>query len=352
MKQKRMAAWTAAALCIGMLSVPASAAAGDFPQWATTAVEQWERCGKLEEGLAPDHVMTRGEMAAAIDRVMAYEGQAENVFTDLEDDDALAGPLLRLVEAGVLQGNGGGRILSGTPVTRQEAAVMVARAFDLAGERGGPYSDWDEIASWAQPAVTAVVETGLMTGYQGLFRPLDEITYAEVLQVLTAAAEREGLTTGLIVRLRSDEGVLAEGAPQQVNDGKFQVESVAETEEGYRIALVGLEALEGQEADADALGEPLAAGKWMGIQLQLGGLVRPDQLEYSRDGESWYSIKLNSALSETYRMDSVLLYVNGGEEAASDAQEVEKTSKLYLRRWSGEKALTITVHYTPADAEG
>ena len=81
-----------------------------------------------------------------------------------------------------------------------------------------------------------------MQGSQGLFRPASTVTYAEMVQSLTAAVEEEGLITGLIVRTRDAEGVLAEGAARQVNDGKFRVETVTASEEGYTVALSGLEA--------------------------------------------------------------------------------------------------------------
>lgn len=351
MRHRNIAAWMAAALCIGMLSLPASAAAEDFPTWAATAAQRWEDCGKLEESLSPEHVMTRGEVAVAIDRVMVYAAQAENASVDLSNDDPQAPALLRLVAAGVLQGNGAGQLLPRAPVTRQEAAVMVARAFDLAGEWDGSYSDWGQVATWAQPAVSAVTKAGLMQGDQGLFRPQAQITYAETIKLLTTAVEGEGFSTGLTVRLRSEEGVLAQGQPEQVNDGKFEIESVTETEEGYHIALRGLEALEGEEADANGAGSPRTAGKWMGLQLQFGGLVQADKLEYSRDGESWDTVESNAALAEGYRLDSVLAYFNGAGEASAQADEVEKTSSLTFRLWTGGEGHTITIHYTPADVE-
>ena len=66
MRHKRIAACTAAALCIGMLTFPASAASEDFPAWASQAAKRWEDCGKLDQSMSPEHVMTRGEVAAAI----------------------------------------------------------------------------------------------------------------------------------------------------------------------------------------------------------------------------------------------------------------------------------------------
>lgn len=78
MRHKRIAACTAAALCIGMLTFPASAASEDFPAWASQAAKRWEDCGKLDQSMSPEHVMTRGEVAAAIDRVMTYTQEAED----------------------------------------------------------------------------------------------------------------------------------------------------------------------------------------------------------------------------------------------------------------------------------
>ena len=351
MRHKRIAACTAAALCIGMLTFPASAASEDFPAWASQAAKRWEDCGKLDQSMSPEHVMTRGEVAAAIDRVMTYTQEAENRFTDIRAEDAHSGALLRLVDAGVLQGNGTGQLLPDAAVTRQETAVMLARAFHLSAGGQTDYTDAAEIAGWAEGAVSAVTQAGVMQGSQGLFRPASTVTYAEMVQSLTAAVEEEGLITGLIVRTRDAEGVLAEGAARQVNDGKFRVETVTASEEGYTVALSGLGALTGQEADADGPGQPREAGKWMGVQLQLGGLVRVETLTYSRDGETWFQAKSSDALSEAHRLDSLMVYVNGAETADIDANEVEKTSTLYLRQGEEGPAVKITFHYTPASGE-
>ena len=195
MRHKRIAACTAAALCIGMLTFPASAASEDFPAWASQAAKRWEDCGKLDQSMSPEHVMTRGEVAAAIDRVMTYTQGAENRFTDIRAEDAHSGALLRLVDAGVLQGNGTGQLLPDAAVTRQETAVMLARAFHLSAGGQTDYTDAAEIAGWAEGAVSAVTQAGVMQGSQGLFRPASTVTYAEMVQSLTAAVEEEGLIT-------------------------------------------------------------------------------------------------------------------------------------------------------------
>lgn len=51
---------------------------------------------------------------------MTYTQEAENRFTDIRAEDAHSGALLRLVDAGVLQGNGTGQLLPDAAVTVQE----------------------------------------------------------------------------------------------------------------------------------------------------------------------------------------------------------------------------------------
>ena len=64
------------------------------------------------------------------------------------------------------------------PITREEAAVMLARFAGLTGE-GGAWSDAEETSPWARQAVGQVLAAGLMETDGGAFRPQAGMTRAE-----------------------------------------------------------------------------------------------------------------------------------------------------------------------------
>ena len=87
--------------------------------------------GKLREDMELEAEMTRSDFAITLDSVMNYTFEAENTYSDLTSGAPETGAILRLVVAGILWGDGAGHMFPEQTVTREEAAVMLARAFQL-----------------------------------------------------------------------------------------------------------------------------------------------------------------------------------------------------------------------------
>lgn len=337
----------ALALCA---AVTASAEAAEIPAWAAGAVERWDACGKLDEAMSLDHTLTRRELAVVLDSVLpTLEETAGLSYTDLTAGSPENDAMLRLAAAGILQGDGLGRLYPEDTATRQELAVLLCRAFYVKPAAGTSYTDAAAIAPWALDAVSSLQQAGIMVGSEGCFLPDRELTYGEALQAVNTALTVTGQMTGLTVETRNEAGVLAEGQPGQVNDGKFSITAVEETGGGYVIRLQGLEALTGEEADSAGPGAPATDGKWMGLCLTFHGLVCVDELQYSLDGENWTALAVSESLDEGRRSQSVMLYVNGTEPPAADGPETERERTLAIRQTGGAWSTRLTVHYTPAE---
>lgn len=134
---------------------------------------------RLEQRDYPDAPLTRGRFAALLWQKAGSPQGGEAGFADTFGIEWYLPALSWAAERGVLSGVGGGAVQAARPVTRQEAAVMLARYAGLTGADAQSWTDWEEIAPWAREAVAAVVSAGLMNAENGAFLPLETLTRAE-----------------------------------------------------------------------------------------------------------------------------------------------------------------------------
>ena len=188
MKKKLASSLLAGTLVLAQ-AAPAFAAGDTAGHWAQDALDTWQNYGVIkgnEDGnLMPDSGITRGEMAVMLDRVMAYQLKAQNTFSDL-DQNWYTDAILGANASGIIMGMGDGTVQPGASITRQETAVMFARVLNLDTQSApdAGFQDQDAIPDWAVGAVNAMAAAGYMQGSNGLFRPADTITRAEVVTIL------------------------------------------------------------------------------------------------------------------------------------------------------------------------
>lgn len=170
-------------------AAPAFATADTTGHWAQDALNTWQNYGVIkgdENGnLMPDSGITRGEMAVMLDRVMAYQLKSQNAFSDL-DQSWYTDAILGANAAGIIMGMGDGTVQPGASITRQETAVMFARVLNLDTQSApdAGFLDQASIPDWAVGSVNAMAAAGYMQGSNGMFRPADTITRAEVVTIL------------------------------------------------------------------------------------------------------------------------------------------------------------------------
>ena len=185
------------ALIVGSLmifpktSIEAYGAAAEYSDtakhWAKTEIDRWSDYGILKGSggkFRPDDSIKRAEMAAVIDSTMAYSKAAANKFTDLGKawyTDAV----LRANAAGVLQGSGG-KVRPEDNISRQEAAVMICKAFGIEPVAGATsFKDDRQIASWAKGYIKALYDRKCIYGVgDNLFSPTAGINRASVVKIL------------------------------------------------------------------------------------------------------------------------------------------------------------------------
>ncbi len=156
--------------------------------WANKQIDKWSNYGIVngyEGKFNPDSSITRGEMAVIIDRIMNYQTSAKNDFKDL-DRNYYTDSILKIYNAGVMNGDGNGNVNPKDNITREQAAVLLAKAFSVdAAEGKTSFKDNSKISSWAMPYVVALTQKGYINGKpDGTFAPQDKLTRAEAITII------------------------------------------------------------------------------------------------------------------------------------------------------------------------
>ncbi|MBR0366200.1 MAG: S-layer homology domain-containing protein, partial [Clostridia bacterium] len=149
--------------------------------------------GKTAELFAPNDTITRAEFAKIL---MGAFGLASDAYTTSSFNDVVPGDwCFMYVESaynlGIINGIGAGTFAPNALITRQDMAVMVARAAKIAGkdiaEAAGAkdFADAASIADYAKPSVDTLVKGGIINGMSDTeFAPLANATRAQAAKIL------------------------------------------------------------------------------------------------------------------------------------------------------------------------
>jgi len=182
-----------------------------YARWEEVVVpgfHAWFMQGNEYGNFAPSGIITRGEVAAILVRTFAPENSPSRTATSPTPSMPFTDVPATLWEAryiawahhyDIVQGSNdaqGNRVFNPRqPISRQELAVMVARAYGLdpANNATVTFPDMGQTAEWARPLVNAVVNEGWLRGDgQGNLRPGHSIVRAEAAAVIARALGRDG----------------------------------------------------------------------------------------------------------------------------------------------------------------
>lgn len=204
MKRKRILALFLAAVSCLSLAVSASAAntvarkATDFKDYDRTAwyaeavsaaVDNGLLYGKSSTIIDPNGDMTRAEMAAIINRSFGcYKAADISQYKDVAKSKWYYKDVGLAVQMGTYNGRSSSTMAPDSPITRQEAMTVAARALELDYDSYSKtdlstFSDRSEISNWAMPYVRAMVGADYIHGRGKVLAPLDNITRAEFAQI-------------------------------------------------------------------------------------------------------------------------------------------------------------------------
>lgn len=139
----------------------------------------------------PRRSISRAEFAALLVRVLKLKGETENIFNDVAAGAWYADEVSAAFGAGIVKGRSASLFDPQAPITRQEMAVMLMKAYSIktgtstASEETVPFIDSDKINEWAMASIQSAHKLGLIQGReQNRFAPDADMTRAEAAQAI------------------------------------------------------------------------------------------------------------------------------------------------------------------------
>ncbi len=229
------------------------------------AVENGILQGDQNHNLNPEKNISRVQMAAVLTRLLGATGTADlTIYTDVDPNAWYCAELSAAVAAGIFNGTSATSFAPNASLTREQAMVVLSRAFGIATENSDAYkefTDGESVSEYARYAVGAMKELGLVNGYtDGSVKPQKTITRAEVAQLLfnlfdTIANTPDEISEEGRVLYRGTDPlpaeltvkgtlILANGTPTDLEILNWNIEDtlVIRTQDGIDMELSGLTA--------------------------------------------------------------------------------------------------------------
>ena len=144
--------------------------------------------------IAPESDITRAEVATIIYRLLDEDERnkvktKENVFTDVNEGDWFNTAVSTLASLELVKGRTTDTFAPNNFITRAELATIFARMVEV--EYDGKVLFSDVSGHWAESYINEAATAEWIVGYNGLFRPDDNITRAEVMTLVNRVLNRE-----------------------------------------------------------------------------------------------------------------------------------------------------------------
>lgn len=198
MTKKCIAILTALFITVSLI-MPVFAQISDISDnWAKAEIIKWTEEGIIngypDGTFRPQKSITRAEFVAIVGRVFKYIDTSKKAFDDVSKDKWYAADISKAFAAGIITGDNSTTFRPDAPISRQEAALILYRAFNLKVKNpkaSESFSDSAEIPNWSRDAISALFENGYVTGRPGnKFAPKANITRAEAVKMIDNIVEK------------------------------------------------------------------------------------------------------------------------------------------------------------------
>lgn len=306
--------------------------------WAEKQLLEWEQKGWISgygDGmLRPDQPVKRSEFAALVNRAFGKsEGSATALsFKDVKKESWEYSTVATAVYAGYVKGYNDGTFRPAEKVSRQEAAVMIAKAagIDSTAVTEPSFSDKASLPSWSKSYVAALASQGILGGYpDGSFRPNGQLTRAEAV---TAIGKAVGSASRDMQYNKA--GVYGPGTGSQVIEGSVKVGTAEVTLNN--LIIKGDLVLEKEIAEGDAF--------FNGVKVEGKTIIRGGGIHSIHFKDSQLSSVLVEKKGSPVRLSvegsSVLESVTVGEESSGSVVALDSGSRIDTLTLNGKTFVT------------
>ena len=172
------------------LETPAAKAASWTQPYLDQMVEWGVMRGDESGNLNPDRNMTRAEFVAMINRALGYTETGAMPFTDVSPRDWYYDDINIAFNAGYFKGTSATTASPNSPLTREQAVVILGRTMMYRTRPGEvlEFTDSHSFQDWSKGYIREACLMNVIGGYpDGSFRPGKNITRGEVAAVLQRA---------------------------------------------------------------------------------------------------------------------------------------------------------------------
>jgi len=176
--------------------------------WAQSDISELSDLGIIngypDDTFKPDNNITRAEYVTMCNKAfpsavdMTGFTATERWFDDAQSNTWYGDAIMRAASNGLVNGRGNNLFDPNAPITRQEAAVITYNYlysinFNF-NSKASDFTDFNEIATWAQNAVNQLCGNEIINGYPAAngsyFAPLNNITRAETAAIVNRAYKK------------------------------------------------------------------------------------------------------------------------------------------------------------------
>ena len=168
---------------------PAGVFADTYGHWAEDEILALKDMGVIngfeDRSFRPDNTVSRAEFVKMICAMLDIPPMAGSHFEDVKPEEWFAGYVYGAHGRGIVNGTSDTAFSPYSPVTRQDAAVIIDRALNLASGGEIAFADSGAIADYAKESVANLASAGILGGYEdNTIRPGAFLTRAETAAIL------------------------------------------------------------------------------------------------------------------------------------------------------------------------
>jgi hypothetical protein len=175
-----------------LILVPSAFAFDDIEcHWAKDAIVKFTNIniikGYNDNTFRPNDNITRAEFITLVNRILNNSEQSDKFIPDIQSKNWYYEEIKKSVASGLLKGDQNGNMNPESYITREEAVVILARAFGGIGADVAidEFIDKNEVSSWSAAAFSDFISKEYIKGYEdNTIKPRANITRAEVITII------------------------------------------------------------------------------------------------------------------------------------------------------------------------